>query len=143
MGNKEAVKAKVQQYLTSILGTVTIDSDGDFTVRADSARGFVRVVGNDGDGPTFVSIFVPVLIGVTDSPELHRWVAYRSEDVYGGFYLRQRSDERIDLMLSHVLLGDYLDEPEIGYALTWIMQTANEVDEELQSKFGGARFHEK
>ena len=143
MGNKEAIKAKLQQYLANIYGTVTIDSDGDFTFRHESARGFVRVIGRDGDGPTFVNIFIPVLIGVSDSPELHRWIAYRSEDIYGSFALKQHSDGRIDLMLEYALLGDYLDEPEIGYALTWLMQTANEVDEDLQSKFGGSRFHEK
>jgi hypothetical protein len=145
MGNKLVVQAKVQQFLTSIYGTATIDSDGDFTVRRGSARGFLRVIGpeDNSDRPVFVSIFVPVLRGAIETPELHKWIAYQGNDVYGRYSLSESDDGTVDLMLTHVLLGDYLDEAEVGYAVGWIMQTADEVDEELQQKFGGRRFHEE
>jgi hypothetical protein len=144
MGNIPAVKAKVQQYLTSIFGTATIDSDGDFTVRRDSSRAFIRVTGDpDPDAPTFLIIFAPVLRNATNSPELHRWIAYQSNLAFGHFELHDRSDGSVDLVLSHTLLGDYLDEPELGYALTYIARRADELDEDLQAKFGGTRFHEE
>jgi hypothetical protein len=41
-----------------------------------------------------------------------------------------------------MLLGDYLDEAELAYAVAWLLGTANKADDELQSRFGGLRFHE-
>ncbi|MDR1393778.1 MAG: YbjN domain-containing protein [Bifidobacteriaceae bacterium] len=143
MSKTEMVRSRVQQYLTNIYGSATIDSDGDFTIRRESARGFVRVVGNDSDDFSVVLIFAPVLTGAVDSPELHRWLAFNDTFLFGSYHLKMRSDGTVDLMLRHVLLGDYIDEPELGFALAFVMETANRFDEELQAKFGGSRFHEE
>ncbi|MDR1833744.1 MAG: hypothetical protein LBQ92_03720 [Propionibacteriaceae bacterium] len=144
MGNLLAVKNKVQQYLQDIFGSVTIDSDGDFTVRNGSARGFISVdQREEEDGPVFVRIWAQVLTNVVDSPELHKYVAYNAGSfIYGRLHLVERQDGGINLIMSHVLLGDYLDEAELGYAVTWLMDSADDLDEELQGKFGGTRFHE-
>jgi hypothetical protein len=146
MGDVEAVKAKVQKYLISIFGGVGIDSDGDFWVRRGSARLYLRVVtvGTDADAPTFIILFTPLLRGVNDGPELHKYVAYHADDYRFGHLSLHQNDEGVTFVyFTHQLLGDYLDEPELGYAASGMLGTADEIDDELQVQFGGTRFHEK
>lgn len=44
------------------------------------------------------------------------------------------------LIMSHTLLGDYLDEQELRHGVMGILSAANECDDELQKKFGGKRW---
>ena len=46
------------------------------------------------------------------------------------------------LGFSQRLLGDYLDEEELTHTVVAIAGTADILDDELQAKFGGKRFHE-
>ncbi|MDR3360654.1 MAG: YbjN domain-containing protein [Bifidobacteriaceae bacterium] len=155
MDKIEAVRAKVEDYLAKAFSRVQVDEDGDYTIREGSARAFVRVVGqghgpgqhqgpsqDHGQGPVYVSIFVPVLTKVTETPELHRWLAYQGTDVYSRYFLRQDGQGTVAVFLTHMLLGDHLDEAELAYAVSWILGTADKADDELQRRFGGVRFHE-
>ncbi len=40
---------------------------------------------------------------------------------------------------THTLLGDYLDEEELHNAVGAVVTTADRLDDELQSRFGGKR----
>lgn len=44
------------------------------------------------------------------------------------------------LFFGHALLGDYLDKEELLCAISWVMKTADMIDDELQELFGGKRF---
>jgi hypothetical protein len=44
---------------------------------------------------------------------------------------------------SHSLLGDYLDEEELGRAVGGMLFVADNLDDELEKQFGGSRFHEE
>ena len=46
---------------------------------------------------------------------------------------------KLFLMMSHTLLGDYLDEGELSGALYAMLGTADRLDDELKGKFGGKR----
>jgi hypothetical protein len=41
--------------------------------------------------------------------------------------------------MKHTLLGDYLDEEELHWALYQLLNTADKLDDELKQKFGGKR----
>jgi hypothetical protein len=146
MANVDILRNKVQMYLNSIFNHVSIDSDGDFFVRDDSAQLFIRpvAVGDSPDGPTVVHLFTPLLRGVNDGPELHKYIAFHADDYrFGHLSLHRSQDGEVTICFTHQLLGDYLDEPELGYAAVWMVRTADEIDDQLQALFGGRRFHEK
>lgn len=45
-----------------------------------------------------------------------------------------------NVILTHSLLGDYLDREELQTSLLVLAYTADEIDEELQARFGGKRW---
>jgi hypothetical protein len=139
-----AVRAKLQQYMTTIFKSVTIDSDGDFSAREGSARLFAGARSVGDDGHVVINIFTPLLIDVQESPELYRYIAYHSDDyIFGHLSMSRGNDGKLRIFISHRLLGDYLDEAELGYAFVWMLNTADELDDKLQAQFGGSRFHEE
>jgi hypothetical protein len=46
----------------------------------------------------------------------------------------------VGLLMSHTLLGDYLDEKELETAMWGVLGAADTWDDELQQKFGGKRW---
>ena len=44
-----------------------------------------------------------------------------------------------NLIFSHTLLGDFLDQPELETAMWGLLSVADRWDDELQPKFGGKR----
>lgn len=143
MGDVAAVKAKVQQYLTQAFNSVTVGRDGSFSLRNDSARAFISVRSKEESSPTIVSITIPLLSGINESPAAHEYIAYHADDyTFGHLSLYRQESGSVDVFLTHGLLGDYLDEAELGFAVGWMLGTADDLDDELQAQFGGKRFHE-
>ncbi|MFT4186982.1 MAG: YbjN domain-containing protein [Aeromicrobium sp.] len=144
MSNRQNVVNKVQQYLTEIFSNVQLGSDGVLSLRDGSARLFVRVNQPREDGPTFIHLTAPLLYGVNDSPALHEYIAFHADDyVFGHASLYREDDGSVNVVMTHRLLGDYLDRDELGYAVSWMLSTADDLDDELQTQFGGKRFHEE
>jgi hypothetical protein len=138
--NVEAVKAKIQSILTQ-RGTVQIDRDGDFSIGLGSARAFVRVREYGNGQATVVLVFAQVLLNVPLTPDLYKYVALHSDDlVFGHLVLAEMDDNTGMLLISHTLLGDYLDEDELLYAVYGVAGAADEFDDKLQQQFGGKRF---
>jgi hypothetical protein len=143
MSNLDLVSAKLQQYLTTLYTGVEVMDANQYTLRHGSARAFLQVTSKGDDSPTVIKIDIPVLTNVRADADTEKWVALHSDDyLFGHFSLYQRESGEIDLYLSHRLLGDYLDEAEVEVAVSWMLSTANDVDEELQAQLGGSRFHE-
>jgi hypothetical protein len=141
-GDVAATRGKVQQYLTHNFGNVNIDEDGDFSLRHGSARVFVRTRTREGANFTWVSLDVPVLLGVKETPQVFEHVALHADDYLFGHLNAVRTDDGLMICLSHALLGEYLDEEELSRAVGGMLGTAEELDDELQTQFGGKRFHE-
>ena len=141
-GDLAAVREKVQQYLTHSLGTVNIDSDGDFSLRYGSARVFLRVYTHEASNNTLINLFVPVLMGVKETPQVFEYVALHADDYIFGHLNAVRTDDGLRIFLNHCLLGDYLDEQELVSAVVSVLGAADHIDDELQTQFGGTRFHE-
>jgi hypothetical protein len=142
MGDVAAVRSKVQQFLTNNFGNVTIDKDGDFSLRHGSARIFVRTRTGEKSDFTWISLDVPLLLGVKETPQVFEHVALHADDLVFGHLNAVRTDDGLMILLSHALLGDYLDEEELVRAAGAMLGTAEDLDDELQTQFGGQRFHE-
>jgi hypothetical protein len=94
----------------------------------------------NGDPQTLVQLSSPILWEVEPTPALFEYIA-RSSYYFGHITVYDDSDApgKLFLLMSHTLLGDYLDEEELSSALYAILGTADKLDDELKQKFGGKR----
>lgn len=131
----------VKQLMGAMFTGVDIDGDGDLSIRHESSRVFVRVV-EFAENSALAMLFSPLVQGATDSPELREFVAFEGSDlVFGNFTLVNREGGTVDVLLRHNLLADHLQEAELGYAIAGLASTADEYDDKLAERFGGAVFH--
>jgi hypothetical protein len=142
-GDVAGTRAKVQQYLTQNFSGVTIDSDGDYSLRRGSTRIFVSVRTHEDEDWTWVALQVPLLFRVEETPAVFEHIALRGNEYIFGHLSASRTDDGLMIMYSHSLLGDYLDEEELGRAVAGMLYVADDIDDELEKQFGGSRFHEE
>lgn len=136
-----ALRDKVQRILAEELGSVEIDKDGDWSVRNGSSRTYISVK-EWGEDETAVSLWAFTNRDVPRTPELYKFVA-TSSYVFGGLEVWDRDDESTSIVVFRcTLLGDFLDPAELMNALGCIASTADKVDDEIKTRFGGTRFHE-
>ncbi len=147
MADVPGVAAKVQGFLGALEVRAMLEEANHFSVRNGSARGFIRVWSpkpDDPDARTFVRFTVPLLTGVNDSPELYEYIAFHADDyILGHLSLFRTTEGDLRIFVTHELLGDYIDEAEFEVTLFGIMSTVDELDDQLQARFGGSRFHDE
>lgn len=135
----DETKLKVQAHLTK-LGSPTLDSDGDLSLRHGSTQVFVRVL-PFGDDHSIVTVFAPVLLNVPLTPELFEYVATEGGYRFGSLIVVRKDDGLGRVQMSHTLLGTFLDPDELIVAVSLLANTANDLDDEMQKRFGGDLFH--
>lgn len=143
MATVAETKERVQTYLTRH-APVSIDSDGDLSVSMGSARVFVRVREHPGGDATVVDCWSIVLAEAPVTADLYEFVATQSDGFIFG-HLSLHVDDASNtgmVLLSHRLLGDYLDEDELMYAVGGLVGSADSIDDDLKNRFGGRRFNE-
>lgn len=136
----EDVRTKVQRILAEMLGGVMVDSDGDFRIEYESTLGFVRVR-DWGDGDTIVSVEALLVRDVPVTPALFEWMARDGADyLFGKPYLWQSTEDASNtLLFQQHLLGNFLDRQELEVAVRCVFNTANDLDDVVRERFGGAR----
>ncbi|MGE0556501.1 MAG: hypothetical protein AB7R55_24005 [Gemmatimonadales bacterium] len=149
MATLDQTLLKVQRLLTGPMG-LRVDLDGNgFLVRFQDASTAVRLQVRDwgtdreGESRTLVLISALILRGVQPTPQLFEWVARQGGSRWFGHV--EVHDDRdnpgtVYLLLSHTLLGDFLDEKELETAMYAVLGGADSWDEELQKQFGGKRW---
>jgi type III secretion system-like peptide-binding chaperone len=142
-GDVASVRAKVQQYLTQNFNNITIDKDSNFSLRNGSVRMFVNSWTRDTADWTAVSLEIPLLFEVKETPQVFEHIALHADDYVFGHLNVVRNDNGLRIYLSHTLLGDYLDEPELVRAVSVMLGVADQIDDELKAQFGGTRFYEE
>jgi hypothetical protein len=151
MGNKAEAKEKVAKMLTQGLGiNVTLRKNEDLMIDvagrdADdiSTNAFISFDQFDGkDGAvSWVVISAPILREVPESEELYKWIALEGTSFRIGCVEAFPEDNgTVFLRYKYALLADYLDEAELENALYSVLLTADELDDDLQTKFGGKRY---
>ena len=136
------VKEKVQTYLRELVGGFEVDKDGDYTFRHGSTRVFIDVDEWAGDHVA-VAITAMVAADTPASPELFEYVAtegnaYRMGTLRAG----KQEDGTVMTLLTHQLLGDFLDPDEFKLAVALLAEAADGADTEIVKRFGGRTFHE-
>lgn len=137
MPTADETRMKVQRILSSN-GTVELSGENLF-VKMGSTVARITVI-DWGDGNTLVKIDAPILFDVPVTDELYKYVAQNSNKrFFGALGLVEGDDGLAILHMDQTILGDTLDEPELMFAVVLVAQTADKLDDELQSRFGGQR----
>lgn len=148
----DLVKRKVESYLTDLAPNVVIDQTGTYSARSGSARVFVRVLEHPDGESALIYVFAPVVEGARLTPELFEYVATDSSMVFGTLLVVRDTPDQPDgqsagaattgtIYVRHTLLGDFLDSAELEYAVGGIASSADDLDDELATRFGGSVFH--
>jgi len=147
MATVEQTMMKVQRLLTGPMG-LRITLQGDtigvrFEDLSTSVQMRVQEWGKDRDGEprSLVLINALILRGLRPTPALYEWVARHGGSRWFG-HVEVHDDKEpgtVYLLMSHTLLGDYLDEKELEVGMWGVLSAADGWDEELQKQFGGKR----
>jgi hypothetical protein len=137
--NIATVTQKVQRILTDMLGSVQVGQSGAFFLTNDSAAIFVDV--QEWGDETVVKIVSPMLRGVRPTEEVFRWVSIEGQSFWFAHARVVVRDEGLcDIFMEQDLYGDTLDPEELRTAVSAVAFSANDLDDELQSRFGGSRW---
>ena len=148
MGTVDQTMMKVQRILTGPMGLrVSLQGNAMHVTFTDvSTRATVSVqdwgVDKNGDPQTLVQISSPVLWEVEPTPTLYEWIAKEGGRYFFGHISAHDDTDapgKLFLLMSHTLLGDYLDEEELSSAMYGVLGTADKLDDELKQRFGGKR----
>lgn len=148
MASVEQTMMKVQRLLTGPMGLrVSIEGERlSVQFQQMSTAVYLRVQdwGKDSDGEprSLVLITSLILRGVTPTPALYEWVARNGGSRWFG-HVEVHDDKEpgtVYLLMSHTLLGDFLDERELGAAMYGVLAGSDEWDDQLQKQFGGKRW---
>lgn len=144
MPTVDNIKARVQRMLANEFGAVKISQFGHFIVEHESVVVYVEVDKGFGDEGTIVTIRCSLVCDVPITPELTRWVAIDGQEfLIGGIMLEPNEDETTAwITFRHAMIGDDIDESELLGTLYAVMATSDDLDEELQVKFGGTLYLE-
>ena len=148
MATVEQTMMKVQRLLTGPMGLkVTLEQDRfsvQFQNMSTSVQLRIQDWGKDADGDprSLVLISSMILRGVKASPALFEWVARKGGSRWFGHVevIDDKEPGTVMLIMSHTLLGDYLDEKELEHGMKAVLLGADEWDDELQKQFGGKRW---
>lgn len=149
MATVDQTMMKVQRLLTGPMN-LKIELQGDTigVVFADfSTQIHIRVIdwGKTGDGEprTLVRIVSPLLRSVVPAPALFEYLAREAPKLWFGsiaVWEDEKDQGKLSLTLSHTLLGDFLDEEELSTAMYGVLNSADELDDKMQQRFGGKRW---
>ena len=148
MADLDTTMMKVQRILTGPMGLRISLQGSTISVTFNNSSTRVNLGFTDwgqnkaGDPSTLIGVSAPLLWEVEPTPALFEWVAREGGKFFFGHvtaYDDTSAPGKVFLLMSHTLLGDYLDEEELHWALYTLLQTADKLDDELKEKFGGKR----
>lgn len=149
MATVEQTMMKVQRILTGPLN-LSIQLHGS-TLSVSFADMSTQVhisvldwgTNQDGEPRTIVRVSAPILRSVDPSADLYEWVAREGSNyIFGHVTMIDDTEDpgRLFLLMTHTLLGDYLDQDELASAMWGVLGTADDLDDQLQQRFGGKRW---
>lgn len=143
MSDVEGVKERVRTYLTQ-QWEISIADNGVFSIPFGSTQVTVQVAAHPDAQATVVIVSASMLFYVPLVPELYRHVAIHADDWwFGHLFLVESADGTTGTVVArHLMLGDYLDKAELTYAVIGVGSSADRVDDELRTQFGGKRYED-
>jgi hypothetical protein len=134
MADTEKLRERLETMLKEHLGVgeLVTDAEGDYPVRAGSAKYYVRLGGED---PPVVYVYAQILVGVAVSAKLYETLnAVNSHIKFGRMF---HQDETV--FVATELLAESLDLEELGQSCRSIADLADHYDDLFKLTFGGRR----
>ncbi len=132
---------KVQRLLSDFLNDIRLADDGAYLVPYESTMVVVRPM-EISEESTAVMVFGLVARDVPVSPAFYEWVARTTDNFTFGHIGIDVDDiaRTAVVVFSHTLLGDCLDAEELRTVVCAVATTADDLDDEVQDRFGGQRW---
>ncbi len=140
--SSSALNTKVANLLRQALPDVSFveEGPGDWGARNESV--LVRVVVDSDSVPEqpFVNVAAFVLLNVKDDLKIYKYLMTEKSFIFNKWEVEEgEKSGTINLFLTARLLIEDLDASELGFAVMSTAVIADNVDEEIQKKFGGTR----
>lgn len=148
----EIVKQKVKRYCAELFPQATENEDGQIWIQYESTVVMVEVApveytprASGYRGPhqlpaCVVKIMAVLLMKAPQNPALHQWIATSAHKFpLGATQLYPQSDGSGVVVYNYALAGDTLDPQELKFAVLTVALAADELDDELKTRFGGIR----
>jgi hypothetical protein len=138
MANTEQLRQRLETMLESFLGTddLVTDSEGDYPVRAGSAKYYIRL--SDETEPAVVHVYAHILVGVPASEKLYETLNSVNSFIKFGRMFHQGDA----VLVSTELLADTLDLEELTESCRSIAELADRYDDLFKSEFGGRTYED-
>lgn len=145
------VKDKVQRALSQVFNIVNV-ADNGYTVPYESTMCWVefyettdpeaRAFRLEYDLPTIlIHFWALVATDVRASDPMFKWIATEGQmRDYGGTKAVLREDGLYNIVFEYSIAGESVDPMEIKNAVMVVSTTADDLDDEFVTKFGGKRF---
>jgi len=128
------VQAQVREFLATF-DDVTKHEDGSCSLSYGSAEVTVTVDVFDED-QAVVKVRAEAVTGATSSPELFHHIATTSTEI-GHLRAVEQPGGTVTILLSHSLLGEFLNPAELRMTIVALALVADQVDDGLAERFGG------
>ena len=138
MPGVDEIRSKVQRILQSKDLRFEVQGD-EFWIPYETTK--CRVAVRPFGKKTVVDLAAIVVADVKVTSKLKEYLGDRSAGfVLGNLALLSVEGQKNGVVIfRHAILGDYLDADELMTSLAAVVTTADELDEQLQQKFGGRR----
>jgi hypothetical protein len=156
MAFEDEVRSKVLGYTKEIFSWAELDPDGDISFEFQSTKVWIDVVKmSRPEGikvkefviehqlpTTLVRIRAVLVADVPRSPALFQYVATDARRNLGSINVVLDDEGTCDLFFMYTLAGDDITSGELKHAAFIVATVANQLDDEVQQKFGGKRWTE-
>jgi hypothetical protein len=122
-----------------------VSASGEMAVTNGSATLFIHAHDSLGVHGTLVTMNSPLVHKLPMTPDLLRWVAVegRAHDI-GGVYVVPSGDAgSCEVWLGHSVVSHDLDAGGVLATVYQLLVLADDLDDHVQSRFGGIRFADK
>ena len=134
MADTEKLRQRLEEMLKDHLGVseLVTDAEGDYPVRAGSAKYYVRL---DSEDPSVVRVYAHILVGVPASAQLYETLnAVNSHITFGRMFHQGEA-----VLASTELVAQTMDPEELAAACSSIAELSDHYDDLFQQEFGGQR----
>jgi len=132
--NPSDLRTAIEGHLTKA-GIPFRDRGGRLSVTRGSSAVFIKATSLN-ERHTLVELLVPLLSGVESSPG----VLEKLNELNLGLYFGKAYWHDSGIWIAHNLLGNHLDGDELIAAVGMLSSVADQLDDDLRSKFGGTRW---
>jgi hypothetical protein len=141
MSKVSQVQKKVQSILSSELGSVNVDADGNLKISYESTLLMITTqeFGKKGD-ETIVEMAGVVTMDTPASPKLYKYLNEKNSELHFGSIHHVEGTKSTLILLKYSILGDYLDPEELLNAVRAVILMSDLLDDEITKEFGGTRF---